>query len=48
VHVGIIRKDGRIYVGSKKDWRGKVIQALHNSSLGGHSGIIGTYQRVKK
>jgi hypothetical protein len=25
-----------------------MIQVLHDSSIGGHSGILGTYQRVKK
>jgi Reverse transcriptase (RNA-dependent DNA polymerase)/RNase H-like domain found in reverse transcriptase/Retroviral aspartyl protease len=43
VHQGIIRKQGKIYVGNHDNWRSKVIQALHDSSLGGHSGILGTY-----
>jgi Integrase zinc binding domain len=47
VHAGIIRRKRRIYVGSELNWREKVIKALHDSSLDGHSGIVGTYQRVK-
>jgi RNase H-like domain found in reverse transcriptase/Integrase zinc binding domain len=48
VHCGIIRKGARIYVGDQGHWRGKLVQALHDTSLGGHSGILVTYQRVKK
>jgi RNase H-like domain found in reverse transcriptase/Reverse transcriptase (RNA-dependent DNA polymerase)/Integrase zinc binding domain/Retroviral aspartyl protease/Ty3 transposon capsid-like protein/Integrase core domain/Chromo (CHRromatin Organisation MOdifier) domain len=48
IHCGIIRKGKKIYVGKNEEWRTKVIQALHDSSLGGHSGILGTYQRVRK
>jgi Integrase zinc binding domain len=29
-------------------WRGKIVQTFHDTSMGGHSGILGTYQRVKK
>jgi Integrase zinc binding domain len=48
IHNGVIRKGTRIYVGSQRQWREKLIQTLHDTSLGGHSGILGTYQRVKK
>jgi Integrase zinc binding domain/Integrase core domain len=48
VYCDIIRKHQRIYVGSSNDWRDKIVQVLHNSSIGGHSGILGTYQRIKK
>jgi Integrase zinc binding domain len=48
IHQGIIRVKCRIYVGSSSDWRAKVILTLHDSSVGGHSGIQGTYQRVHK
>jgi RNase H-like domain found in reverse transcriptase len=41
VHEGIIRKGCRIYVGTSMNWRSKIIQVLHDSSLGGHSGIVG-------
>jgi hypothetical protein len=34
VHAGIIRKEGRIYVGVSHDWRGKIVQTLHDSSIG--------------
>jgi RNase H-like domain found in reverse transcriptase/Integrase zinc binding domain len=48
IHAGIIRKKGRIYVGTGQEWRGKIVQFLHDSSIGGHSGILGTYQRIKR
>jgi Integrase zinc binding domain/Integrase core domain/Chromo (CHRromatin Organisation MOdifier) domain len=48
LHQGIIRKNGRIYVGTTRDWRDRVVHILHDSSIGGHAGILGTYQRAKK
>jgi Integrase zinc binding domain len=48
VHARIIRRKGRVYVGEGMGWRGKIVQTFHDTSMGGHSGILGTYQRVKK
>jgi Integrase zinc binding domain len=48
VYYGIIRKQQRIYVGINNNWRERLVQSLHNSNLGGHSGIMSTYQRIKK
>ncbi|KAJ4821432.1 polyprotein [Rhynchospora pubera] len=47
IHQGLIRYNNRICVGGSNEWRAKLIQEVHNSSLGGHSGILGTYQRLK-
>ncbi|KAL0373662.1 UNVERIFIED_CONTAM: Transposon Tf2-11 polyprotein [Sesamum radiatum] len=44
---GMIRKGTRVCVGKQEDLRKHIIQVLHNSTVGGHSGIQGTYQRVK-
>ncbi|KAL0376671.1 UNVERIFIED_CONTAM: Transposon Ty3-G Gag-Pol polyprotein [Sesamum calycinum] len=44
---GILRRKGRICVGSHGGIREKIIRSMHDSALGGHSGINGTYQRVK-
>ncbi|KAL2237867.1 UNVERIFIED_CONTAM: Retrovirus-related Pol polyprotein from transposon 17.6 [Sesamum indicum] len=44
---GILRKNRRIYVGKGTRLRDKIINVLHDSAIGGHSGINGTYQRVK-
>jgi hypothetical protein len=45
---GILRKDNMIYIGNNSAMRTKLISALHDSALGGHSGIQSTYQRIKK
>ncbi|KAL0299990.1 UNVERIFIED_CONTAM: Transposon Ty3-G Gag-Pol polyprotein [Sesamum angustifolium] len=44
---GILRRKGRICVGSHGGIREKIIRSMHDSALGGHSGINGTYQRIK-
>lgn len=44
---GVIRFHGRIWVGNNKLAQQHVIQALHSSGLGGHSGIQATYHRIK-
>ncbi|KAJ3701854.1 hypothetical protein LUZ61_005559 [Rhynchospora tenuis] len=46
-HQGIIRYKGRICVGNTGGWRDKLLHEFHNSSLGGHSGSLVTYKRVK-
>jgi hypothetical protein len=45
---GIIRFKGRVWLGSNKDAHTAVMLALHNSGLGGHSGVLATYQRIKQ
>ncbi|KAL0411857.1 UNVERIFIED_CONTAM: hypothetical protein Slati_3775400 [Sesamum latifolium] len=44
---GILRKGHKICVGSHGEIRSRIIKAIHDSALGGHSGINGTYQRLK-
>ncbi|CAN6326944.1 unnamed protein product [Urochloa humidicola] len=44
---GLIRYKGRVWVGNNKLAQQHILQALHSSGLGGHSGILATYQRVK-
>jgi Integrase zinc binding domain len=34
--------------GTNANWRGKVVKSMHDSSEGGHSEVLGTYQRVKR
>lgn len=45
---GVIRLHNRIWIGANTALQTKVISALHQSVVGGHSGIMATYQRVKK
>lgn len=44
---GILRYKHKIVIGNDKMLRTKLVLALHNSELGGHSGHRATYQRVK-
>ncbi|KAL2226832.1 UNVERIFIED_CONTAM: Retrovirus-related Pol polyprotein from transposon [Sesamum indicum] len=44
---GVLKKGGKICVGSHGGIREKILKALHDSALGGHSGMHGTYQRIK-
>ncbi|KAJ1699965.1 hypothetical protein LUZ63_008477 [Rhynchospora breviuscula] len=47
MHQGIIRYKGRICVGEGDGWRKRLLKELHNTTVGGHSGILVTYQRLK-
>ncbi|KAJ1702741.1 hypothetical protein LUZ63_002520 [Rhynchospora breviuscula] len=47
MHQGLLRYKNKICVGNGHQWRRRILQEIHNSSIGGHSGILGTYQRVK-
>lgn len=44
---GVIRLKGRIWLGHHPEAQQAVLLALHNSGVGGHSGMTATYQRVK-
>ena len=44
---GVIRHKDRILVGSGSDLRKNLISCFHDTCWGGHSGIQGTYQRMK-
>jgi len=43
-----LRFKGRICIGAKGELRQAILKELHDSSLGGHSGINATYLRVKR
>lgn len=45
---GLIRQNGRIWVGANSALQTKLIHAFHNSAMGGHSGSLVTYHRLKK
>ena len=44
---GILRYKGRVWLGTNSLAQQHVIQALHSSGLGGHSGVAATYHRIK-
>lgn len=45
---GVIRYKGRVWLGSNASIQQQVLQALHSSPTGGHSGIHATYDRAKR
>ncbi|XP_071683315.1 uncharacterized protein [Lolium perenne] len=48
LHQGVIRFKNRMWIGNNAALRTKLISALHQSAIGGHSGATATYQRLKK
>jgi hypothetical protein len=48
LHEGIIRFNGRVWIGSNSALQTKLITAFHSSVVGGHSGADATYQRLKR
>lgn len=46
VNKGLIRMDGKIYVGSQGDCRKTILWELHDSPVGGHSGQETTIKKV--
>lgn len=45
---GIIRYKGRVWLGANNSLQQRVVSALHDSALGGHSAFPVTYCRVKQ
>jgi hypothetical protein len=48
LHQGIIRKNGLIWVANNSALKTKLISAMHDSAMGGHSGGQATYHRLKR
>jgi hypothetical protein len=45
---GLIKYKGRLYIGANTALQTKLIASLHDSAVGGHSGIQASYQRIKQ
>lgn len=45
---GVIKYKTRIWVASSVSLQHQIIHALHSSAVGGHSGFLVTYMKVKK
>ena len=45
---GLIRYKGRLWIGNDAALRLKLLQAMHASAVGGHSGVPVTYRRAKQ
>lgn len=44
---GLLRYKGRIWIGNNTQLQHRIIDELHSSPMGGHSGIPVTYRRAK-
>jgi hypothetical protein len=45
---GILRYKNSVWIGDNKPLHAQILQALHSSVVGGHSGFPITYRRVKQ
>lgn len=45
---GVLRCGGRIWIGDDVALQQRILQDVHSSALGGHSGFPNTYQRLKQ
>jgi hypothetical protein len=45
---GLIKVHGKIWVGANSALQTKLIHAFHNTAVGGHSGVLPTYTRLKR
>ena len=45
---GLVCYKGRIWVGNDVALRLKLVQAMHASAVGGHSGVLVTYRHIKQ
>jgi hypothetical protein len=45
---GLIKVHGKVWVGANSALHTKLISAFHNSAVGGHSGMLPTYKRLKR
>lgn len=44
---GVIRFKGKVWLGHHQEAKQAVLSSLHDSGIGGHSGIHATYKRIK-
>jgi hypothetical protein len=45
---GLIFKDGRLWLGSNEELHLAILRSVHDSAVGGHSGMRATYQRLHR
>jgi hypothetical protein len=48
LHQGLIKVHCKIWVGANSALQTKLINAFHNSAIGGHSGVLPTYKCLKR
>lgn len=44
---GLVKYKGKVYVGSNTSLRIQIIEFMHQSNIGGHSGVQGTVKRIQ-
>ena len=42
----LLRYQGKLYVGDQKELKQQILQEVHNSGIGGHSGQLGKYKKA--
>jgi len=47
LHEGLIKYKGKIWLGNHKEAHQAIFAALHDSGLGGHSGMAATYNKLE-
>lgn len=45
---GLLRYKGGIHIGENSILIQRILKEMHDSAIGGHSGIVGTYRRSKR
>jgi hypothetical protein len=48
LHAGLLRYKGRLYIGKDAELKQQIMHSLHASAIGGHSGVVASYQRMKR
>ncbi|KAJ4801231.1 polyprotein [Rhynchospora pubera] len=48
IQAGLVKKKNRLYVGIGAEVRNKIMEELHATAIGGHSGMQSTYHRIKR
>jgi hypothetical protein len=48
LELGLIKHNNRVWIGSNSALQTRLISALHASAIGGHSGALPTYHRLKQ
>lgn len=48
VHDGLIKKGGKIWLGSDTTLKRTILRSVHDSAVGGHSGVRATYHRMHR
>jgi hypothetical protein len=48
LHEGLLKYDNHIWVGNNKPVQQSILEAIHSSTVGGHSGFPVTYHKLKQ